>query len=380
MKVNIVGGGIGGLTLGLALRQQGIDFQVFEAAAELKLVGAGIVIAINGMQIFQRLGIADQIQKAGYPIKLGQITDEKLSVLSDLEFSFFEKEFKTSSYAIHRAKLQEILAKNLPPGSLHLNKKLKSYSLSSDSVGAQFEDGTHSSSDVLVGADGIHSRVRQQFLPGARLRYSGQTSWRGVLDFRMDERLSDRTIEAWGRNLRFGIVRIDHEKVYWFAVACAPLGEKDEPMGTKRHLTELFQLFHPLINEIIQKTPESAIIRADISDLTHLKSWHQDRVVLLGDAAHATTPNLGQGGNQAIEDALCLALEIKKAKDFTEAFSSFEKLRKPKAQYVVNTSWRLGQAAHLNQSVLVALRNRLLKMTPRSVSRKQLERLFRLNF
>jgi 2-polyprenyl-6-methoxyphenol hydroxylase-like FAD-dependent oxidoreductase len=164
--------------------------------------------------------------------------------------------------------------------------------------------------------------------------------------------------------------------VYWFAVRDAQQDEVLPQAKRKPFLMDHFSYFGSPVTDLIDFTPPDAIVQNDILDLLPLKTWSEDRVCLIGDAAHATTPNLGQGGCQAIEDAWFLPLFLTKYRDPEEAFSRFHQFRKARINRIVRTSWQLGKLAHF--SFAPELRNLVLRLTPKSVRQRQVNWLYTL--
>ncbi|MEM9675946.1 MAG: FAD-dependent monooxygenase [Cyclobacteriaceae bacterium] len=374
MNIDIIGAGIGGLTAAIALQKKGIEVSVFEQASKIKPVGAGIILANNAMQVYDRLGLREEIEESGNSISAMNITNAQLNVISGVDLTYFEEKFHVRNTAIHRGKLQKMLSRQLCEGSLHLNKVLSRVRQIDSGYRLEFEDGSEVVSQVLIGADGINSTVRNCFFSENRVRHASQLCWRGVTNLILPKRYQNELNEAWGKGGRFGFVQIAPEKVYWYALKTF---KYHQPQPTLNDLSALFSDYHPIIREIIRKTVPEAIHTAEISDLQPIKKWHQNQVVLLGDAAHATTPNLGQGACQAIEDAFVLSECLVKY-DVGEAFAKYQQLRMPKAHRVVNTSWTLGKLAHWQNPLAVWFRNQLMSMTPTQVNRKQSEKIFQL--
>ena len=361
MKALLIGGGIGGLTTAIALEKAGIDTSVYEAAPEIRAVGAGIWMATNAMQVFDRLGLASDVVAAGLPLERICISDNRLRIIQNTEMQMIRDQFGYSITSIARSRLQEVLLKNYGK-TINLAKHCTRFEQNGYGVTAYFNDGSSAQGDILIGADGIHSAVRQQMYPDARLRYSGQTCWRGIASIQLDAPLDKACLEAWGKTARLGFSVLSSSEVYWFAVQKAPRGEKDPPTGIKQKLQERYAGFNQPIPDIIAATPEEKIIRNDIIDLNPIKKWHHGRVCLIGDAAHAMTPNMGQGGGQAVEDAWVLSQILKDAKTPEKAFAIFESKRRKKVNQVVSTSWLIGKMAHI--SFGQGLRNALLRLVP----------------
>ena len=381
MKCAIIGAGIGGLTTAIALKQNRVGVTVFEAAQEIKPLGAGIVMATNAMLVFQRLGIAEKIKGAGYLIKEGFICDQRWKPIQQMDVDYVSKKYGVGSYAFHRAALHKALLDELPSGTVELNHRLTSVTQTGDEVQLKFENGSTYAYDFVIGADGIKSVVRESIFGKSTYRYSGQTCWRSIVDMTVPEKFKNVTYELWGSKagLRFGIVAVGENKIYFFATEKYPQGGIDNVGTIKSDLLSKFAEFGAEVSSIIQQADPSKIIRTDIFDLAPIKNWHQIRVVLLGDAAHATTPNLGQGGCQAVEDAFVLAKALEEHAVVQDAFKRYQNTRFVKANYVVKTSWQLGQITN-TPSALIGLRNFALRSTPPSLGRKTVDTLFTLNY
>ncbi len=374
MKVDIIGAGIGGLTTAIALSQRGIESRVFEQSGEIKPVGAGIILANNAMQVFDKLGLRQAIEANGNRISSLNITDPFLKQLSSVDLKFFEDKYQVKNIAIHRGKLQQLLAAQLHSDQLHLNKELIGLEASGTSYDLQFSDGSTKSSGLLLGADGIHSVIRKKLFTENKIRNTHQVCWRGLTDHVLPDQYQHELNEAWGKGDRFGFVQIAPGKVYWYALKTFKQNMEEY---TINQLEDYFRSYHEVIQTIIQKTPKESIHTAVISDLHPIRKWYRENVCLLGDAAHATTPNMGQGACQAIEDAYVIAACLEKY-DLPQAFKEYQRLRMAKAHQVVKTSWMIGKMAHWKNPLARQLRTTLMKATPQSVNRRQSAKLFQL--
>jgi len=372
-SIAIVGAGIGGLTAALMLRQKGFTVSVYEAAPEIKPVGAGIVMANNAMQVFKKLGIQDRIEYAGNKVSVMEITDEQLRPLSMMRPEKFGQQYGVCNIAIHRADLQKILAETFGNENIHLSKRLSSIG-QGNRLKLHFEDNTSATAGVLIGADGIRSVVRQHILDGTVIRGSGQVCWRGICKTGVPEKYRHTAVEAWGRGKRFGFVQLDGEKVYWYAVINKGL------LKEQKDIPALFTGFHPDLLDMAEKTGMEDIHFSEIADLKPLSRWSAGNICLLGDAAHATTPNLGQGACQAVEDAYALGVLLSPGNNIENAFRSYEKMRVKKAHAVVSRSRILGQIAHIENGAGRWLRNALMKLTPSSAADRQLQWLFDIGY
>ena len=376
MKVTITGGGIGGLTTAIALRQKGIEVEIFEAANEFKQAGSGITLAINAMQIYQRLGLSEKLQQAGNRLDGIQICNQKLKVLSTANISSLKKQYKVENIAIHRAKLHEILLNELKDCPIHMGKQLKTLNQQEGKINLQFEDRTKHQCELLIGADGIHSVVRRSIFQDSRQRYAKQLCWRGIADFDLGKDYHFMAREAWAPGSRIGIVPIGPNTVYWYACK----SYRDSADEVKDKLNEFAETYPPPVGRLINSTNKENIIVAELGDLQPIAKWYKGNICLMGDAAHATTPNMGQGANQAIESAWVLSECLSEEKDLPKAFAKYQKLRQAKAVSVVNTSWKIGKIAQLTNPVLAGLRNFFVWMTPGFIALKQLKNIFDLKY
>lgn len=367
--ITIIGAGIGGLVMALMLKKHGYDVHIYEGAAAIKPIGTGIIMANNAMQVFQFLGIDEQVAKAGNRISAMNITDRRLKNLSVVDLQGFEAQYNVHNTAIHRGALQQLLLEALGSEHVSLAKRLVSIE-KKKSFHLCFEDGSEITTPWLIGADGINSVVRKLLFPQSNLRDAQQLCWRGVSEIELPARYQHELNEAWGRGKRFGFVNISPNKVYWYALVNQGTEERD--------LQQIFQDFHPDIQAIIAAGINEPIFISDIVDLAPIDHWQQEQVCLMGDAAHATTPNLGQGACQAIEDAYVLGKLIAHEQDMQSAFRQYEAIRKPKALQIVSSSLSVGRLAHVNNRLAVWLRNGILKITPAAVNQKRLAAIFKL--
>ncbi len=371
--VDIIGAGIGGLTTALTLKQRGIKVEVYEGSSEIRPVGAGIILANNAMQVFKKLGIQDKIEKVGNKISILKITDAELKPLSIVDLSEYEEKYGVSNIAIHRGELQKILANEIGFENIHLSKRL--FKIEKNEIfKLTFEDNSVIDSKLLIGADGIKSIVRNQLFVKTTLRKPNQTCWRGICEIDLPQKYHNELNEAWGVGKRFGFVKISDKKVYWFALVNSKNIKLDD-----ENLIDFFSEFHSDILNIITATKKEQIILSDIVDIKPFDKWHDENVCLIGDAAHATTPNLGQGACQAIEDAYVLGKLLDSGLELENTFAQYEQLRRKKAHAIVNTSWTLGKVAHVENKFGIWLRNLVLKNIPKFANKKQTDMIFKLD-
>jgi 2-polyprenyl-6-methoxyphenol hydroxylase-like FAD-dependent oxidoreductase len=380
-RVLIVGGGIGGLTAAVALQRRGIPAEVFEAVPALEPVGAGIWMPPNAMQVFERLGMDEAVAARGLGLDRVVVRDAAQGPLHVLDLEPVRHAYGHTITSMHRARLQQALAEHVEADTLHLGKRCTGVAeLSDDRLVVQFDDGSEEVGDVVVGADGIHSTVRKTLFPDVALRYAGQTCYRGIADVRLTGRDARTCEEVWGGAVRFGYSALGRRDVYWFAPMTAPAG-RPAPPSPAAALRRQYADFPDPIPEILHHTPDADIIRTDLYDIAPLKTWSRGGVVLLGDAAHAMTPNLGQGGAQSVEDAFVLATVLAAQRNnVRQAIERYERLRIPKVRRLVRTARWYGQVAHVEHRWLRRARNGILRSIPERVHRKQVEDLYALGY
>lgn len=373
-SITIVGAGIAGLTTAIALKQKGFQITVFESAHEIKPVGAGLILANNAMQVFKKLGIEKKIEKAGHKVSVMSITDEIIHPLSTMDISKYETKYGVPSIAIHRAELQRILAEEAGLENIKLSKRLKKIE-QGEIIILEFEDDTIEKSNIVLAADGIKSIIRNQLFDKSEIRDTEQVCWRGVAEMELPEKFNDTIIEAWGKGKRFGFVKISPKKIYWFAVLNIQLLKEDN-----MNIQNYFKEFHEDILKIISITTKENIIYTPLTDLKPISKWYNKNVCLLGDAAHASTPNMGQGACQAVEDAYALGQAFDTKKPIEDIFKEYENLRIKRAHNIVNRSWELGKAGHTDSELGVWLRNAYMRASGKSSIEKELARVFDIGY
>jgi len=372
--IDIIGAGIGGLTTAIALKKKGFSVRIFEQSETLTHTGAGIILASNAMQVYEMLGLREEIEKKGKIISSMEITKKNLDSITSMDLKYLESRYNVNTVAIHRADLQKILINAL--GNVEINLGYKLIRIRTDSINniLEFDNGIFEQSTTLIGADGLHSSVREILFSHTALREAKQICWRGVTDYTLTENQVDKLYESWGNTARFGFVQISDTLVYWYALKSFKDTSKEWKL---KDIDEYFSTFHPVVRDIISSTSTKHIHSGEIMDLIPLKSWHKNNICLLGDAAHAMTPNMGQGACQAIEDAYIIAEYLSKYNP-EDAFLKYQRNRYPKVSKIVKMSWIMGKVSHLQNTLLIQLRNIFLSSTPAYISRKQSEGIFNL--
>lgn len=384
MKVAIIGGGIGGLTTALAFKKYRpeIEIEIYESSIELKPIGAGLILAANAVMAFDQLGIKEKNLKAGNILEKIQIKDRKGRLLTEENnLAIHEHSNIVYNFSIHRADLQRILLDELGDIKLNLNKTATTFTKKDSKVYVQFSDDTIIEANFIIATDGIHSVFRKSLIPTSSIRFAGYTCWRGVTTHLPSNFNFSTASETWGEGNRFGIVPLSDNRIYWFA--CIRSKKKNNQVFaafTKTQLAASFKNFHSPIVELIHSTSDRSILWNDIIDLKPINQFAFTTILLLGDAAHATTPNIGQGACQAIEGAVILGKIIQKISNIEDAFKLFEKKRLKRVHSIVRRSWLIGKIAHLKNPILATIRNLSMNLLFAKISKKQINKIIHVNF
>ena len=371
MKVVVAGAGIGGLTFAIALRRANIDVVILERAEREGAEGAGLMLQINAMRALRYLALEERVCAIGLPVHAGLGCDDRGRTLSELDMAGLSRELGAPIIALHRGRLHALLRSELGEGVVRTSARVASFEEREDGVDAILDGGERVSGDLLVGADGLRSAVRATMLADGEPCYAGYTSWRGVAKVAGLARASTIT-ETWGRGLRFGAVEIAADETYWFAVANAEPNERDD--DPRAVVAARFAHFPEPVPAIVAATDPSRVIRTDVHDRDPIDAFSRGRVALLGDAAHPTTPDLGQGGCLAIEDAVVLA-KCLASMPYAPAFAEYDRKRVARTRKVVLDSRSFGKMGAIDSAIGVFFRNLALKSTPKSVVAKQSRKL-----
>jgi 2-polyprenyl-6-methoxyphenol hydroxylase-like FAD-dependent oxidoreductase len=357
MRIVIVGGGIGGLSLARELALRGTQASVLERAAQLNPVGAGIIMNPNAMRVLERNGLADAVRAESWPYLIRETRDRRGRLLATRDYRPLYENGKLAEGAlVHRAHLLDVLYRSLPAGTVRF--------------GAAVSDVRSIEADLVVGADGIHSQVRRELFGETALRYVGYRSHRLVME---NVAAVQCFTEYLGRGQRIGLVPISESKLYVWTTFNSPRRANPD--------VDLPRLFAQFTDERLQRlfsalpAPE-AVITTEIEEL-----WAEDWIrlsaqrvaVLLGDAAHAMTPNIGQGAGMAMEDAAVLAEELASGVEIEHALGNYVRRRKPRVETVVRISREVGKDGQRSFAPACWLRDRRIEREARDVAKAQAE-------
>jgi 2-polyprenyl-6-methoxyphenol hydroxylase-like FAD-dependent oxidoreductase len=353
----IIGGGIGGLATAVALRKVGIPATVFERAPEIREVGAGLSLWSNAVKALHRLGLEDRVVSLGSVIGCVRTVTARGRVLSETDIGAMSRRSGAPSLCVHRADLQRTLADALDPKQLQTGHTCVAFEQGGSEVSVRFENGAEARGTFLIGADGIHSTVRGQLLGKTAPRYAGYTAWRGIAQVLHFDLPTDVAFFALGPGTQIGLFYCGPGRIYWFVTKNAPAGSFLRPGQHKGELLRTFRGWPSPVPAVIEATEEAAIFQNDIMDRSPTWPWGHGRVTLLGDAVHPTTPNLGQGACQALEDAVILADALRRAVPVEAGLRDYEQRRRERTNLVTNQSWSLGKLFQLQNPLAIWLRD-----------------------
>ena len=357
VSILIIGGGIGGLSVARELALRGMKATVLERAPQLNPVGAGIIMNPNAMRVLEKNGLAGEVRRDSWPYLTRETRDASGRLLATRDYRPLYESGKLAQGAlVHRAHLLGALYNSLPPGTVSFGSTVKSVK--------------PLSADLIVGADGIRSQVRRELFADEKPRYMGYRSHRLVMDNVAGVRCFT---EYLGRGQRIGLVPISEKRIYIWTTFNSPQHESPAP-----DLPRLFAQFthEPVRRLFAALPPQQQIITTEIEELW-ARRWRAERAVLIGDAAHAMTPNIGQGAGMAMEDAAVLAEELASGAALDRALANYEERRTARVETVMRISREVGRDGQRSNAIACWLRNRRVEREGRDVERRleELERL-----
>ncbi|MFD8981695.1 FAD-dependent monooxygenase [Streptomyces sp. NPDC059564] len=370
----VAGAGIGGLTAALALHRRGWRVTVCERAAGPATVGAGIVLAPNALHALDTIGF-DLAAAVGssVPTGMGGLRRPDGGWLNRADATAMAARYGRPPLALHRSALAEALAAALPEGALTYGAAVTAVEEAGGRTVVRTAAGDLSA-DAVIAADGIHSTLRRQHFPDhPGLHYSGETAWRTVLP----GGAVTESCETWGRGERFGMVPLADGRVYLYATAVVPEGYR--PADIRAELLRRYGTWHDPIPVLLERIDPATVLQHDLYDLAApLPRLHDGRIAWIGDAAHAMTPNLGQGGCQAVEDAVVLAhlLERVDRAGAPAALAAYTRARLSRTDALRVRARRAGRVAGLAHPLAVAARDLAVRATPARTTRRALDDLF----
>lgn len=327
-QINIIGGGIAGLTTALGLQTRGINYRLFEKNAAITYENVGFGISANIFPILEEWGILEETKKLGAKIETFHFVDEKLSYIKSFAIN-------EPALSVNRKDFYQLILNQLQAEKIFLN--------ASKSV-SDFKEN-----EIVISAEGIDSRTRKTWYPNLIKRDSNQILWRGITKIKLEEKFKNSYHDFVGNNLRFAIIDTGNDFYSWYIIKQKNTTESDN--YSREDLQYLFRNYHPIVKEIIKESEN--IYFSELKDIAPKArknlSWYVKNAVLIGDAIHPTTPNMANGGCLAIEDAYLIA---KILGNETIDFQKFQQLRTKKVNAIVNQSWLFGQLLHQKSKLL----------------------------
>ncbi|WP_099224104.1 FAD-dependent monooxygenase [Listeria costaricensis] len=371
----INGAGIAGVAMALFLQQnKEVEVCLLEADEQIRTPETGITIAPNGMRILERLGLREQIEAAAKFSRDGLvIADRKGKPLT----KFHEAAGDNRIWALPKADLKNIMLGALEPGVLRLGQRGMDLIQSQEGVQLELAEGGYLRGGYLIAADGMRSVIRRQMFEQNRLRYAGGICFRGIIPKQPVHVVPDRFVEYWGRSGRIGIVPLSGQRTYWFAVLRARKNSAILEDYQAADLLAHFMEMPPDVTEVLHLTKNQPILREKLYELETLDTYANGRVALIGDAAHAMTPNTGQGGNQALEDAFVLA-QLLHTSQVEKAFEMLSFVRRERVAKVAKLSRFVGRVGQIRNPLLIGLRNSLMRSVPADFQHRKLAEIYEL--
>ena len=374
LRIAIVGAGVGGLTLALALRQRGLSADLFEQAHDLAEIGAAVALSANGTRELQRLGLLEAVAaKSTEPTELifrHGPTGERIAAHPMRLDGAYRKRFGAPYFGIHRADLQRVLSGALGGEGLHLAHQLVDLAERDGRVALTFANGAKAEADLVIAADGIRSTARKFVLGDDPLRYTRNSGFRGIVPAANLPSLPDpEAIQIWsgpGAHLVHYAIGPTGEHVNFLAVVEFPNEWTNPEKGlmptTQLEALAFYKDWHPAVAEMVNAVRHE--LRWGLFATRPIRRWRRGRVVLLGDAAHGSLPHQGQGANATIEDSIVLAESIAREANLFAALDAYESIRKPRTRQIQRASWAGNRASHFEDGRARDRRDRGLKRFP----------------
>ncbi len=337
LKAIVIGAGIGGLTTGIAFQRAGYAVEIFDRTSQLRPAGAGISLWSNGIKVLNWLGLGQEIAGIGGEMNRMEYRSHQNEPLSQIDLQPLFERVGQRPYPVARTDLQQMLLDAVGAERVHLGMQCIAVEQDAASVTAVFEDGSRATGDVLIGADGIRSTVRQYVLGHEVLpRYADYVNWNGLVPAKPELCEPDNWVLYVGESKRASMMPVGGDRFYYFFGAPLEKGTEVAPENRAAELAQIFSGWPEPVQALIQTLDPVEANRLEIHDIDPPERLVRDRVALLGDSGHATTPTLGQGGCQAIEDALILTQYLVTTNlSVADALRRYEAARKARTAQLV---------------------------------------------
>ncbi len=350
LKIVIIGAGIGGLTAGIALKQAGFAIEIYDRVKELRPVGAGISLWSNGVKVLNRLGLGEKMAKIGGIMDYMEYRHSQGQVLSHIDLTPLIQAVGQRPYPVVRADLQSMLQTELESYGVEIQLNHRCIDIEEDAKGvtAIFENGHKATGDLLIAADGVHSLLRTYVLGESVMpQYGGYINWNGLVPASEDLAPKNAWMIYVGNHQRASLMPVAGDRFYFFFDVPLPKGTPAEPEKYQAQLKEYFAGWADSVQRLIEQIDPDKVARPEIHDVGPLKGLVRGKVALLGDSGHATCPDLGQGGCQAMEDGYVLTHYLLTTNISVEdALKRYERERKERTSAVVEKARKRAEQIH----------------------------------
>ncbi|AJB46706.1 FAD-dependent urate hydroxylase HpxO [Acinetobacter nosocomialis] len=355
MNVVIIGAGMGGLTTGIALKKFGHQVRIFEQTEKILPVGAAISLWSNGVKCLNYLGLTEKIAKLGGQMDdLAYVDGLTGDVMTQFSLRPLIEEVGQRPYPVARADLQNMLMDEFGRDQIYLGKKMVSLEDKADYVEVHFADGSSTQADLLIGADGTHSMTRAYVLgQQVQRRYAGYVNWNGLVDISEDLAPAQQWTTYVGEGKRASLMPVADGRFYFFLDVPLPAGLENNRDEYKKLLKLYFADWCQPVQQLIGRLDPQKTNRVEIHDIEPFSQFYKGRVVILGDAAHSTTPDIGQGGCQAMEDAIYLARSLQiNTLGLEDALRRYQNKRNERANELVLRARKRCDVTHMKDETV----------------------------
>ncbi|BBT47587.1 FAD-dependent urate hydroxylase HpxO [Acinetobacter baumannii] len=355
MNVVIIGAGMGGLTTGIALKKFGHQVRIFEQTEKILPVGAAISLWSNGVKCLNYLGLTEKIAKLGGQMDdLAYVDGLTGDVMTQFSLRPLIEEVGQRPYPVARADLQNMLMDEFGRDQIYLGKKMVGLEDKADFVEVHFADGSSTQADLLIGADGTHSMTRAYVLgQQVQRRYAGYVNWNGLVEISEDLAPAQQWTTYVGEGKRASLMPVADGRFYFFLDVPLPAGLENNRDEYKKLLKQYFVDWCQPVQQLIERLDPQKTNRVEIHDIEPFTQFYKGRVVILGDAAHSTTPDIGQGGCQAMEDAIYLARSLQiNTLGLEDALRRYQNKRNERANELVLRARKRCDVTHMKDETV----------------------------
>jgi len=374
-----VGGGIGGLTAGIALRAKGIDVEIYEAAEQERSTGTALGLASNATKVLRTLGIGLAAGACGQLLECFELRTVDGKLIRSLPVRAITTALGDPMVSIHRNDVMRTLRKAVGDLSVRYGVAVVDFEIGDTGVSVTCADGRRMCADVLIGADGIRSVVRTKLFGEFQPTDYGYVCWLATAPFSHPRMVRGYCGHYLGRGQRFGLIDIGGGMAYWWGTKNMPVAHARDWRGSKAEILAAFDGWAPEVVAAIERTPAHSIVSVPAQDRPFLGRWGSGPVSLLGDAAHPMLTSLGQGASSAVEDGYVLAEALATVSNPVAALRRYEDIRHDRARLLVRNSRRLSRLEQVENPVVRAVRNLGFRCAPTRLVKRQSIRLMQFN-